>query len=338
MKKPLLLTSAWPLAACLVLLFTSTSCEKDQDSVPPIESKGSWIRKNDFPGEARSSDRTFSIGDKGYIGFGTNWNNPYLKDFWEYSSTTDTWTQKANLDVFLPQVTFSIGNKGYVLGCYGDFYEYDPEQDTWTPKKFFPGNTKAAIAGFTIGGKGYAGMNIDNISNKGYTGTNRDNNAGSPSSDFWEYTPETDTWREVADFPGKPRNSGVMFTVGNKGYFGLGYEGGSSATYLLDMWEYDPAANSWQQKKYFPGYKSSAVSGFTFSNQHHGYVSSTMEPDSAQIAAIWEYTPQKDDWRKVQPFPNRNNLLSAAFTIQGRTIVIGGFYQVHSKQVWEFQP
>src|SRR2546427_310979 len=38
----------------------------------------------------------FSIGSKGYIGTGNNSSYVAQKDFWEYDTTANTWTQKAD--------------------------------------------------------------------------------------------------------------------------------------------------------------------------------------------------------------------------------------------------
>ena len=56
--------------------------------------QNTWTQKADFGGGAREHATGFSIGTKGYIGLGDNFN--LFKDFWEYDPGTDTWTQKAD--------------------------------------------------------------------------------------------------------------------------------------------------------------------------------------------------------------------------------------------------
>src|SRR5258705_8491004 len=102
-----------------------------------------WSQKAIFPGVARAFASAFSIGLKGYIGFGTG----SLSDFWEYDQPSDTWTQKTNIPVGRGGgVAFSIGGFGYVctgknMGAYlNDLWQYDPILNSWTQKANFPGN------------------------------------------------------------------------------------------------------------------------------------------------------------------------------------------------------
>lgn len=52
-----------------------------------------WEEKNTFPGNARSGGVTFSIGERGFIGYGTGPGG--VNDFFEYNATHDTWTPRA---------------------------------------------------------------------------------------------------------------------------------------------------------------------------------------------------------------------------------------------------
>jgi N-acetylneuraminic acid mutarotase len=108
----------------------------------------------------------FSIGSKGYIGTGTDANNYGLKDFWEYDSTTNIWTQKADFEggPRFNAVGFSSGSKGYiVIGGWDttrlkDVWEYDPATNIWSQKADFPGGERMYGVGFSIGSKGYIGL------------------------------------------------------------------------------------------------------------------------------------------------------------------------------------
>jgi hypothetical protein len=64
---------------------------KDFYEFNPSAATGSqWTRIPDFPGTARNNAVGFSIGNKGYIGTGSN-----TADFWEYDPITNNWTSKA---------------------------------------------------------------------------------------------------------------------------------------------------------------------------------------------------------------------------------------------------
>jgi hypothetical protein len=107
-----------------------------------------WTQKAAFGGSVRCDAVGFSIGSKGYIGTGSNFylNPTELKDFWEYDSALNNWTQKADFGgtARTDAVGFSIGNKGYIgTGWQNgsltkDFWEFDPANGTidTTPDQF----------------------------------------------------------------------------------------------------------------------------------------------------------------------------------------------------------
>lgn len=319
----------------LCLLFCLFSCDKEekQSAVTPTESKGNWLQISDFPGAPRSEGVAFTIGDKVYFGLGFNYETNYLQDIWEYSVSNDSWTRKTDFIGYDPAAAFSLGSKGYTLTKAGLLYEYDSARDTWTRKESVPGNKRWAAAGFLIGNKYYAGMRIVPIDRDGVT---------PDDMDFWEYSPSSDTWEQVAGFPGTARTAAISFTVGNKAYFGIGWAGDHSGNSLSDVWEYDPLKNSWQQKNDFPGPRLSTIGGFAIANQNKGYVSGspvTSEKPYFKGAPFWEYTPESDSWRQVKPFPSIDHIGNATFTIQGKIYVAGGWGgQDHSRQVWVFDP
>ncbi len=120
---------------------------------PPIATSyvapDSWAQKaslGTFAGSDRWDAIAFTIGDKGYVGTGSD-----RKDFWQYNPANNTWTQKMNFgnDTVGGRygcVGFSIGNKGYVglgrgpggdYGYMNDFWEYDTSANLWTQKAYF---------------------------------------------------------------------------------------------------------------------------------------------------------------------------------------------------------
>ena len=221
-----------------------------------------WTQKTDFGGSARIGANGFSIGTKGYIG--TGW--PDLKDFWEYDSDGDTWSQKADFagSGRYCAAGFSISNKGYIVAGYAygymqDFWEYDPVENKWTQKADFGGAARYGAAAFIIGSKGYAGAGLVNSTRL---------------SDFWEYDPTVGpngTWTQKTDVGGTAIN--VSFTIGNKGYVGLGTTGYLRGT--KEFWEYEPTCYPTPVKvssNYFDAVQTaynSAASSSTVQIQNH---------------------------------------------------------------------
>lgn len=247
-----------------------------------------WAQKNDFPGTARLDTSGFSIGSKGYVCFGSD-NNVSLKDLWEYDPQTDQWTRKTDFpgtERMLATVMI-INQKAYVTGGYttegykADVWEYDPQTDKWTRKADFPGIPRGSAAGFAIGNKGYMCTGI--IPGSGWTTTR----------ELWEYDTQTDTWAQKVDFPGAARGYAQGFSIGSKGYIGLGLlqigSGGNSLTLTKDLWEYDPAANVWTQKLSIPGSGRAMAVSFVIGSS--AYMGLGNNENVVNINDLWKYTP-----------------------------------------------
>src|SRR5262249_10528417 len=73
-----------------------------------------------------------------------------------------------------------------------------------------------------------------------------------------------DPWTQKANFGGGAREGATGFSIGKKGYIGLG------AVYPIsykDFWEYDPDANTWTQKADFAGDGRLYAVGFTIAGK-----------------------------------------------------------------------
>src|SRR5947199_1461502 len=91
-----------------------------------------------------------------------------------------------------------------------------------------------------------------------------------------------DTWTQKADFGGIERYGAVGFSIGNKGYIGIGYHLGVEK----DFWEYDPVANAWTQKADFGG--TAREQGVGFSIAGKGYIGTGSATDGLS-RDFWEY-------------------------------------------------
>ena len=243
-----------------------------------------WTRKADFDGASRRKAVGFSINGKGYIGTGLSHdvNNLFLKDFWEYDPATDQWTQKAALPgaARYDALGFSADGKGYIgTGFNGsyltDFWEYDPVLDKWTAIAAFEGEGRWGALGFSLNGKGYIG-------------TGKDQN-GNYLNDFWEYDPSTGKWTEKATFKGSGRDGAAGFSIGTKGYISLGYMGTVIDNAAKDLWEYDPATDTWTEKATFEGESRFDAAGFSIGKK--GYIGMGGRRDQF-YSDFWEYTPE----------------------------------------------
>jgi len=90
------------------------------------------------------------------------------------------------------------------------------------------------------------------------------------------------TWVRKADFGGTARHSTTAFSIGNKGYMGLGYDGGGTK----DFWEYDPGSDTWTQKADYP-FTVYSTMNITFVINGKGYISNR------------EYDPGLNIWTTI---------------------------------------
>src|SRR5688572_19613278 len=73
-------------------------------------------------------------------------------------------------------------------------------------------------------------------------------------------TSSGNTWTQKTNFGSSARRYATGFSIGTKGYIGLGSTTGTN--YLSDVWEYDPATNAWTQKASFGGTARYGASAF----------------------------------------------------------------------------
>lgn len=258
------------------------------------------------------------------------------------SHAQGTWTQQSDFGgpAIADAVGFAIGDKGYVgtgVGWtdagYGvatsSFREYDPSTDTWTRKAHVPGPPQARVASaaaFSIGSKGYIGTGARGMGDDAHV------------RDFLEYDPVTDRWTRKADFGGVGRSGAVGFPIGDKGYIGLGFTGSVVGNpYLSDLWEYDPASDTWTQKADFPGGKTVGAVGFSIGNK--GYVGTGASRGGWQ-KDFWEYDPATDTWTQKADYGGDPIVSAVGFAINGKGYIGVGSDSGSSFYIgfWEYDP
>jgi len=248
-----------------------------------------------------------------------------------------TWTQKANLPGLGKNCPagFSIGTKAYIgtgqelfTGLTNDFWEYDSELDTWTQKANVPGPKRWAACGFSIGNKGYCGLGISNDSI--YACLN----------DFYEYDPNTDTWTQLADFPGGTRALPVTFTIGQKGYVATGLMSFTyPMPYAADLWEYDPATNLWTQKADFPGGARQGCVGFSIDKQ--GYIGGGfLQGGSVLKGDFWEWNQVTNIWTQKADFGGGLICEATSFSLCSKGYVCTGeiINGAFTNELWQYSP
>ena len=255
-----------------------------------IFAQGTWEKKADYPGCFTHSQIAFSVGGKGIVGLGAAW----CIEIWEYDPEDDVWTQKNDFigdNVSDRPASFSVGDRGFVTLGGGDdqFYsphlwEYDQANDTWMQRASFPGPGRGVPVSFVIGDKAYVGG-----------GAGIENDEYVVFTDFYAYTPATDTWEVIADFP-IPISGSVGFSAGGKGFVGSGSFDGE---FVNTFFAYDPSQDEWTQIDDLPREEPTVLAtGFSIQNQ--GYFG--MGLSDAQ--KFYEYDPFRAQWFQKADYPD----------------------------------
>ncbi len=206
--------------------------------------------------------------------------------------------------------TFSIASRGYLVAGEdtldiekNDCWEYDPGSDSWTQKANLPGAGRRDAVGFSIGQKGYVGTGIDAP----------DAFIGNILSDFWEYSPVTNTWIQKSSFPGG-FGTGVYFATGfavsGKGYVCCGKLGASY--YSQELWEFNPSTNTWLSRATFPGGVRYGQMSFVLNNKV--YVGCGTD-ENWFTSDFWEYNPGNNVWTQKSTFPGSARSFGSAFAL-----------------------
>ncbi|MBD3635918.1 MAG: T9SS type A sorting domain-containing protein [Crocinitomicaceae bacterium] len=129
-------------------------------------------------------------------------------------------------------------------------------------------------------------------------------------------------WNKKANMPAVARHRTVAFTVGNKGYLGLGHynSGPNGNIYLEDIWEYDPSMNTWTQKANFAGGPRYHAVGVGYQNV--AYVGTGRDligsgPSFTLENDWWEFDPIANTWTPKADFIGAPCRGSVAFLIDG---------------------
>lgn len=237
-------------------------------------------------------------------------------------------------------VSFTIGDKGYVVGGLDDddylneTWEYDVTGNFWVEKNLienvdkemvpqFPGVERSLAVGFTINGKGYYGT--------GFDGTNR-------LKDFYEYDPATDAWTQIADFPGTARYNAVGFSVGNYGYVGTGYDGSEQK----DFYRYNPSTDSWEEYNGFSGEKRQQAYTFKIDDvvylgggiRNGAYEEDFYSFDGTSFTQLEDLDDDDDDSDDFEILVANGS----AFSINGKGYLATGLSGAVTTNAWEYDP
>ncbi len=143
------------------------------------------------------------------------------------------------------------------------------------------------------------------------------------------------SWTQKNNFGGVARYGATRFSIGAKGYVGMGNAGANRK----DFWEYDPVADSWSQKADFGGTARVDASGFCIGDK--GYIA--CGNDGVYKNDFWEYNPATNTWIQKADFPGAPRVGAASFSIGfkgylGIGLLVFGPPAIRSNDFWEYDP
>ena len=151
---------------------------------------------------------------------------------------------------------------------------------------------------------------------------------------FFAFNLSAQNWVQKSYLPGSCRIHGVGFSIGNKGYFGLG--GDNNLNYLNDFWEWNQNTNNWTQKANFPGLARIGAVGFSIGNK--GYVATGYAGGRNAFKELWEWdgdtaSPTYNTWMRKADYPGIGKYVAAGFTIGKKAYLGTGNY---TQDFWEW--
>ena len=299
---------------------------------------GHWKQLKNLDAGTEYLSESFSLNGKGYMVGRLS----YSSIMYEYTPTADNWRQLT--DFRLPNqltTSFTLSDKNYFGVGVPDYtqqryhvqlYAYNPATGVREQKQRFPVDYPYvtwpySFTGFAVHGEGYMGGGSYTVNNDWVRRYRKD---------FYKYTPATDSWTRIADFPGTSTADAVTFVINGIAYLALASHENKQ---LAEVWAYDAAADTWTRKRDFPGQLKTGMAGFTLGAKGYllGGIVSTYPMNSGN-RDFWEYDPATDTWREIANFDNGTTKgINNCFVIGGKAYAV--VHDSYSRSyVWEFTP
>ncbi len=216
-----------------------------------------------------------------------------------------------------------------------------PNYGDWTKiDAGFRGTARNSATSFQIGDSVYVGFGLD------------------PSAqllkDFYVYTISGGYWKVLGElqgnthadsvaamtgvFPGPARFGAVGFSVGGKGYVGLGF----SNVYQNDFYQFNPVSKSWKKLANFPGTPRRYAVSFVINDiAYVGTGYGGFSTNANYLPDFWSYDYKTDKWAQVRDFAGSKREGAVSLVINGKAYV--GFgnnngVTQQQKNIYEFDP
>lgn len=193
-----------------------------------------------------------------------------------------------------------------------DLWVYSPATDQWTSLGETPLKPRVHPTACVSDGKVYLGL--------GFVGKHGRDTCY--LRDWWEFTPATQSWRQLADYPNSYTDRATSFAGNGELYVGYGF----FWNYRRDMFRYSIAENSWDSidvhapSHGFPQ-RSFGGTGCTCAGRHFlgtGYYRNSLN--------WWGELVDGDHWVRRADVPGRARTLAASAATNRYVYLCGGIY------------
>ena len=214
---------------------------------------------------------------------------------------------------------FVVDGQAYVFAgrdstgtAKNDLWRYTPATDTWEDLGAIPLRPRVNAAACVLNGKVYLGL--------GFCG--KYGNDSSYLRDWWEYTPGTQQWTQLASYPNDYTDRATAFAHGEALYVGYGF----SWNYRRDMFRYDISSGHWDSidvQVSFHGYptRSFGGTGCTCQGRHFmgtGYYRHSLD--------WWAELADGTHWERRTPVPGKARTLAATAATDNYIYLCGGLH------------
>ncbi|MDI1354940.1 MAG: T9SS type A sorting domain-containing protein [bacterium] len=311
------------------------------------------------------------------VSLGTNAQVPNSWSFVNYNGGSNGATTMGKCASFTIANCAYVLTGGVINSWSNNFWKYNTSTQVWTPLAAFPGGARTGAIAFTIDGKGYCGFGYDgssylndlwkydtitqwslvpvttpypptlnaavgfSIGKKGFVGTGFSPSLGGETGVFWEWNSVNNTWAQRQSLPGGIKKYiASAFTIGSKGYIGLGSDGISGPTQSFYSW--DTVTTSWTSLPPFPGLARSGATAFSIGTK--GYVGSgTSGNPNVGYTDFFEWDPISNAWTVIPTIAGlpvgQGRYYATGFSVGNKGYIVGGGLSgVTFNDLWKYTP
>ena len=137
--------------------------------------------------------------------------------------------------------------------------------------------------------------------------------------------------------PAGGRASACACTLNGKAYVFGGRD--TVGNYRNDLWQYDPATDSWTNLGNAPMKKRVNATMVSDGGKLYvglGYAAKHAYNDSSYLRDWWSYTPSTGEWQALDSFPTRNTVAVCSFAQNNYIYAVYGFGWGWTRDIWRY--